>query len=151
MIAGPGGRRGRWWGGAGQAVARQLSRRANDIAAEVVRRCPARLRAFATLPMADPEAATAELERAAGLGFVEAMVYGRTGPAPLDDPRYDEPEGVGPHPLQVPDRVPDRSGARTVRRRQCPRLVRHRMTTRRADFLPLAQPGPPAATEHSAV
>jgi predicted TIM-barrel fold metal-dependent hydrolase len=40
--------------------------------------------------MADPSAAAAELERAAGLGFVGTMVYGRTGDAPLDDPRYDE-------------------------------------------------------------
>jgi uncharacterized protein len=72
------------------ADARTLSRRANDIAAEAVGRYPARLRAFATLPMADPEAAAAELERAAGLGFVGAMVYGRTAETPLDDPRYDD-------------------------------------------------------------
>jgi uncharacterized protein len=72
------------------ADARTLSRRANDIAAEAVGRYPARLRAFATLPMADPEAAAAELERAAGLGFVGAMPYGRTAETPLDDPRYDD-------------------------------------------------------------
>jgi uncharacterized protein len=72
------------------AEARTLSRRANDIAAEAVSRHPARLRAFSTLPMADPKAAVAELERAAGLGFVGAMVYGRTGETPLDDPRYDD-------------------------------------------------------------
>jgi predicted TIM-barrel fold metal-dependent hydrolase len=72
------------------ADARALSRRANDIAAEAVARHPARLRAFSTLPMADPQAAAAELERAAGLGFVGAMVYGRTAETPLDDPRYDD-------------------------------------------------------------
>jgi predicted TIM-barrel fold metal-dependent hydrolase len=72
------------------ADARTLSRRANDIAAEAVGRYPARLRAFATLPMADPEAAAAELERAAGLGFAGAMVYGRTAETPLDDSRYDD-------------------------------------------------------------
>jgi predicted TIM-barrel fold metal-dependent hydrolase len=72
------------------ADARTLSRRANDIAAEAVGRHPARLRAFSTLPMADPTAAVAELERAAGLGFVGAMVYGRTAETPLDDPRYDD-------------------------------------------------------------
>jgi predicted TIM-barrel fold metal-dependent hydrolase len=72
------------------ADARTLSRRANDIAAEAVGRHPTRLRAFATLPMADPTAAAAELERAAGLGFVGAMVYGRTAETPLDDPRYDD-------------------------------------------------------------
>ncbi len=67
-----------------------LSRRANDLAGEAVARHPTRLRAFATLPLADPAAATAELERTAGLGFVGAMVYGRTGEVPLDDPRYDD-------------------------------------------------------------
>lgn len=72
------------------ADARTLSVRANDIAAEAVGRHPARLRAFATLPMADPKAAAAELERAAALGFVGAMVYGRTAETPLDDPRYDD-------------------------------------------------------------
>jgi predicted TIM-barrel fold metal-dependent hydrolase len=70
--------------------ARALSRRANDIAAEAVGRHPARLRALSTLPMADPDAAIAELERAAGLGFVGAMVYGRTVEMSLDEPRYDD-------------------------------------------------------------
>ncbi|GAA3598216.1 amidohydrolase family protein [Kineosporia mesophila] len=70
--------------------ARSLARRANDLAAEAVGRHPSRLRAFSTLPMADPQAAVAELERAAGLGFVGTMVYGRTGETPLDDPRYDD-------------------------------------------------------------
>ena len=64
------------------ADALPLAMRANDIAAEAVRRHPARFRAFATLPMADARRAAAELERTAGLGFVGAMVYGRTGPTP---------------------------------------------------------------------
>jgi uncharacterized protein len=72
------------------ADALPLAMRANDIAAEAVRRHPARFRAFATLPMADARWAAAELERTAGLGFVGAMVYGRTGATPLDDPRYDD-------------------------------------------------------------
>src|SRR5205823_2769697 len=72
------------------AEAVPLSRRANDLAAEAVRRHPTRFQALATLPMADPRAAVAELERAAGLGLVGTMVYGRTGDVPLDDPRYDE-------------------------------------------------------------
>ena len=67
-----------------------LSRDANDAAAEAVRRHPARLRAFATLPLADPAAAVAELERTAALGFVGVMVYGRVGETPLDDPRFDD-------------------------------------------------------------
>ncbi|GAA3557225.1 amidohydrolase family protein [Microlunatus spumicola] len=66
-----------------------LSRDANDVAAEAVRRHPTRLRAFSTLPMADPEAAVAELERTAALGFVGVMLYGRVGETPLDDPRHE--------------------------------------------------------------
>jgi len=72
------------------AEARSLSGRANEVALEAVRRHPSRFRAFSTLPMADPAAAVAELERMAGLGFVGAMVYGRVGETPLDDPRYDD-------------------------------------------------------------
>jgi predicted TIM-barrel fold metal-dependent hydrolase len=67
-----------------------LSREANDLAAEAVRRHPTRLRAMATLPMSAPNAVAAELERAKGLGCVGAMVYGRTGETPLDDPRYED-------------------------------------------------------------
>ena len=40
-----------------------------------------------TLPMADPAAAQAELERCTGLpGHVGVMSYGRSGDRPLDDP-----------------------------------------------------------------
>jgi len=68
-----------------------LAREANDEAAAAVRAYPARLRAFATLPTSDPQAATAELERCATrLGHVGAMVFGRTGTRPLDDPAYDD-------------------------------------------------------------
>ncbi len=66
-----------------------LAREANDLAAEAVRAHPARLRAFATLPTADPGAAAAELQRCATqLGHVGAMIHGRTGPRPLDDPCF---------------------------------------------------------------
>ena len=67
-----------------------LSRDLNDIAAEAVSRNPNRYRAMATLPMAEPSAVAAELERAASVGFVGAMVYGRTDATALDDPRYDD-------------------------------------------------------------
>ena len=74
---------------AGEAVA--LARDANDEAADAVRAQPERFRAFATLPTSDPQAAAAELERCAGqLGHVGAMVFGRTGDRPLDDPAYDD-------------------------------------------------------------
>ena len=67
-----------------------LAKEANDQAAEAVRAFPARFRAFATLPTPDPRAAAAELERCAGLGHVGAMVFGRTGSRPLDDPAFDD-------------------------------------------------------------
>jgi predicted TIM-barrel fold metal-dependent hydrolase len=72
-----------------EAVA--LARDANDEAASTVRAHPERFRAFATLPTSDPQAAAAELERCATqLGHVGAMVHGRTGLRPLDDPAYDD-------------------------------------------------------------
>jgi hypothetical protein len=74
--------------GAADAVA--LCRDTNDFAAQAVRRHPSRLRALSTLPMSDPTAVAGELERAAGLGFVGATVYGRTGETALDDPCYDD-------------------------------------------------------------
>ena len=67
-----------------------LSRDLNDLAIEAVAHHPTRLRAMATLPMADPDAVAGELQRAAGLGCVGVMVYGRTGDVPLDDPCYDD-------------------------------------------------------------
>ena len=73
---------------AADAVA--LSRDANDIAAARVAEAPTRFAALASLPLADPAAAAVELERAAGLGLVGTMVYGRTGDVPLDDPRFDD-------------------------------------------------------------
>jgi uncharacterized protein len=72
------------------AEAVSLCRELNDRALAAVARHPTRLRALATVPMAEPRAVAPELERAARLGAVGAMVYGRTGETPLDDPRYDE-------------------------------------------------------------
>ncbi|GAA2861136.1 amidohydrolase [Actinoplanes cyaneus] len=68
----------------------RLSRAANDLAASAVDANPARFRALSTLPMSAPEAVAAELERAAGLGHVGTMVYGRSGDRFLDDPAYDD-------------------------------------------------------------
>ncbi|GAA4916014.1 hypothetical protein EV188_104439 [Actinomycetospora succinea] len=72
---------------AGDAV--PLARDANDAVAEAVDRHPTRLRAMATLPLTAPDAAAAELERAAGLGHVGAMVHGRARDLLLDDPVFD--------------------------------------------------------------
>jgi predicted TIM-barrel fold metal-dependent hydrolase len=74
---------------AADAVA--LARDANDEAASAVAAHPDRFRAFTTLPTSDPQAVAAELERCATrLGHVGAMVHGRTGSRPLDDPAYDD-------------------------------------------------------------
>jgi predicted TIM-barrel fold metal-dependent hydrolase len=72
-----------------EAVA--LSRDANDRVAEAIQRFPSRLRALMTLPMSDPQAALAELERCATIpGHVGIMSYGRNGDTALDDPANDE-------------------------------------------------------------
>jgi predicted TIM-barrel fold metal-dependent hydrolase len=68
-----------------------LSRDANDRASEAVRRHPTRMRAMTTLPMFDPDAAVAEIERTAhDPGHVGIMSYGRSGDRALDDPVNDE-------------------------------------------------------------
>lgn len=72
----------------GEAV--ELSRLANDTAAEAVRAHPARFRSLSSLPMSSPPHVAAELERAADLGHVGTMVYGRSGDRFLDDPAYDD-------------------------------------------------------------
>ncbi|ASY65267.1 2-amino-3-carboxymuconate-6-semialdehyde decarboxylase (plasmid) [Sinorhizobium sojae CCBAU 05684] len=59
----------------GKAV--EISRRANDALAEECAKRPSRFRAFAALPLQDPEAASRELERCVkDLGFVGALVNG---------------------------------------------------------------------------
>ena len=68
----------------------RLSRAANDRAATAVGAHPTRFRALSTLPMSAPGAVVAELERAADLGHVGTMVYGRPGELFLDDPAYDD-------------------------------------------------------------
>lgn len=72
------------------ADAVSLSRDANDAAAALVRAEPHRFRAMATLSLADPAAAAAELVRAAEIGLTGVMAYGRVGDVPLDDRRFDD-------------------------------------------------------------
>jgi hypothetical protein len=74
---------------ASEAVA--LSSDANDRASEAVDRHPTRFRAMTTLPMSDPDAALAELQRTAKApAHTGVMSYGRCGDRRLDDPVYDE-------------------------------------------------------------
>src|ERR1700761_7564167 len=68
----------------------RLSRAANDAAAAAVEQYPSRFRAPSSLPMSAPDQVAGELERAAGLGHVGTMVYGRSGELVLDDPAYDD-------------------------------------------------------------
>jgi len=68
----------------------RLSREANDVVAAAVSRNRARFRSLSTLPMSSPPDVAGELERAAGLGHVGTMVYGRAGDVFLDDPVFDD-------------------------------------------------------------
>lgn len=86
-----------------------LSRDVNDTAAAAVQAHPDRFRAMATLPLGAPAAAAAELERAAGLGLTGAMVYGRVGELPLDDPRFDDVWATAAHlhqPIFIHPQIP---------------------------------------------
>jgi uncharacterized protein len=68
----------------------RLSRTANDVATAAVSNNPSRFRSLSTLPMSAPREVAGELERAARMGHVGAMVYGRSGDLFLDDPVYDD-------------------------------------------------------------
>lgn len=64
-----------------------IARRVTDAVAEAVARHPNRFEAFATLPVAQPEAAALELERCVReLGFKGTMLCGRVGARTLDHP-----------------------------------------------------------------
>jgi predicted TIM-barrel fold metal-dependent hydrolase len=66
-----------------------LARRANDDLAESVRANPSRFGGFATLATQDPDAATAELERAVTeLGLVGGLINGHCQGRYLDEPAY---------------------------------------------------------------
>lgn len=72
-----------------------MARRMNDHAAKkLLARHPTRLRAFAAVPLQEPEKAADELERAVrDLGFLGAMVNGYSNLGDEDTARYlDEPE-----------------------------------------------------------
>ncbi len=71
------------------AQAVPLARQANDRLAAAVKAHPDRFAGFATLPTPDPAGAVSELERCVQeLGFVGAMLNGRTGDTYLDHLNY---------------------------------------------------------------
>jgi uncharacterized protein len=74
----------------GPQAALELARMANDEVAGIVGKFPDRFAGFtAALPMSDPDAAAAELDRAmTELGALGAQVYTNVSGAPLDDRRF---------------------------------------------------------------
>jgi aminocarboxymuconate-semialdehyde decarboxylase len=69
-----------------QAVA--WARLVNDAFAAIVRARPARFSALATLPLNDPKASVAELDRTCALGFKGAMLFSNVNGVALSDQRY---------------------------------------------------------------
>lgn len=66
-----------------------LAQQTNDLVAAVIAKHPTRFQGFAVLPMAAPEEAAAELERAVNrLGLCGSMLCGRTRDKNLDHPDY---------------------------------------------------------------
>ncbi len=76
------------------ARAVERARKANDALAGIIATRPDRYAGFAMLPMQDPDAAAAELERAVReLGFLGCLVNGYTSLRNADSPSfYDEPQ-----------------------------------------------------------
>lgn len=71
-------------------TARDNARRANDYLAQVVSEHPTRFRGFAALPLQDPGAAVAELDRCiTELGFCGALVNDHLGGHYLDEPLFE--------------------------------------------------------------
>ncbi|MDZ7914877.1 MAG: amidohydrolase family protein [Rhodococcus sp. (in: high G+C Gram-positive bacteria)] len=67
-----------------------LAREANDAVRGAMDRFPTRFEGFATLPTPDPQASAAELRRCVTeLGFMGAMLNGRTGDRNVDHPDYE--------------------------------------------------------------
>ena len=98
------------------SIALDLTRQANDALAAAVAKYPDRLLGFATLPMLDPSAAAAELERTVrDLHFVGALINGHVNGRYLDDqffwPVFDCAESLGVpvylHPQIPPQPVVD--------------------------------------------
>lgn len=71
------------------AKAIEIAKKANDYLAEECAKNPDRFKAFAALPMQDPEAAAQELERCVKeLGFVGALVNGFSQSETTEEPLY---------------------------------------------------------------
>jgi uncharacterized protein len=93
-----------------------LARQANDYLADAIKPHPDRLKAFATLPTASPQAAADELERTVTeLGFKGALINGHVRGRFLDDrefwPIFERAQSLNVpvylHPAEPPDAVRD--------------------------------------------
>ena len=97
-------------GGLPAPEAAALSRDANDRMSAAAARYPDRFRAMTSLPLSDPDAARAELERTArDPAHVGIMAYGRSGDRPLDDPAYDDllaAAAAGGRPVFIHPQIP---------------------------------------------
>jgi aminocarboxymuconate-semialdehyde decarboxylase len=68
----------------------EVARRINDATARLVRARPDRFAGFASLPLADPEASLAELDRAVGeLGMVGVTIGSNVDGVPMNDRRFE--------------------------------------------------------------
>lgn len=74
--------------------ARAVAQDANDELTELVGKGGGKIEGLATLPWQAPEAAVAELARAASLGLKGAMVCSNVAGRPLDDPAFDRTFGA---------------------------------------------------------
>jgi aminocarboxymuconate-semialdehyde decarboxylase len=70
------------------AIAARLAILVNDALAEIVRTRPTRFTALATLPLNDPRASVAELDRVLGMGFAGVMLFSNVNGTALSDSRY---------------------------------------------------------------
>jgi aminocarboxymuconate-semialdehyde decarboxylase len=66
----------------------RYARMVNDAFATIVRERGQRFTSLATLPLNDPTASVAELERTMDLGFAGVMLFGNVNGTPLSDPRF---------------------------------------------------------------
>jgi len=70
------------------ALAARYARMVNDAFAAIVRERAGRFASLATLPLNDPTASVAELDRVMGLGFRGVMLFGNVNGTPLGDHRF---------------------------------------------------------------
>ena len=108
-----------------RAVACRKAREVNDLLAREIRKRPERYSGFAHLPMQNPTAAAAELERCVkDLGFCGAMINGHTNGQYLDDPMlypfWERVEAIGAliylHPADPVSTYPAIAGCEGLKR-----------------------------------